>query len=74
MSKWIEKIKHNHGLMMIICCLVPLALLFAAVKYFGLSRSYLFLFILLLCPVMHYFIMKDMHKKSSEKKEDGKCH
>ncbi len=74
MSKWTEKIKHNHGLLMIICCLVPLALLFAAVKYFGFSRSYLFWFILLLCPAMHYFMMKDMRKKSSEKKEAGKCH
>ncbi len=68
----IQKIRHNHSLMMLICCGVPLLLLVVAIYIFGLSKSYLFWFILLLCPIMHYFMMKDMHKKHS-KKED-KCH
>ncbi len=61
----IQKIRHNHGLMMIICCALPLILLIGAVYVFGLSNRYLFWFILLLCPLMHYFMMKDMHKKHS---------
>ncbi len=68
----IKKLRHNYALMMVICCGVPLLLLLGAIYFFGLSRSYLFWFILLLCPIMHYFMMKDMHKKhSTETKEKG---
>ena len=61
--------KHNHGLMMLLCCVVPLVLLIIAINFFGLSRSYLTWFILLLCPIMHFFMMRDMHKKGKDK-----CH
>jgi len=64
-----KEIKHNHGLMMLICCIVPLILLIIAINFFGLSRSYLTWFILLLCPIMHFFMMRDMHKKGKDK-----CH
>ncbi len=70
----IEKIRHNHTLMMVVCCGIPLLLLIGAVYFFGLSRSYLFWFILLLCPLLHYFMMKDMHKKHSKSKNKDKCH
>ncbi|MBI1972859.1 DUF2933 domain-containing protein [Candidatus Woesearchaeota archaeon] len=53
---------------MVLCCVVPLVLLIVAVSFFGLSKSYLFWFILLLCPLMHYFMMKDMH---GEHKDHG---
>lgn len=68
----IKKLKHNHALMMLVCCGVPLLLLLGAVYFFGLSRSYLFWFVLLLCPLMHYFMMKDMR---GDKKDEGdkKC-
>jgi len=69
-----KSIRENHGLMMAVCCGVPLILLAIAVYFLGLSRSYLFWFIILLCPLMHYLMMMDMHKKSSSGKEDGKCH
>lgn len=85
--KWIEKLKHNHGLMMALCCGVPLILLLVAVSYFGLSRSYLTWFIFLLCPIMHIFMMRGMHKghkeeasddeedsREPDKKEKGGCH
>lgn len=75
MSSWIGKIKHNHVLMMVICCLIPLVLLFAAVKYFGLGGSYLFWAVLLLCLLSHYFMMKHMHKDGEKNKEKrGSCH
>lgn len=70
----LDKLRQNHALMMVICCSLPLILLVAAVYFFGLGESYLFWAILLLCPIMHYFMMKDMHKKTSDKKEDNKCH
>jgi len=74
MAKWIEKIKNNHGLMMIACCMAPLALVFAAVYFFGLSKSYLYWTVLLLCPITHYFMMKNMHKEHEDKKGKGDCH
>ncbi len=69
----IRKIRHNHGLMMIICCGLPLLLLIGAVYFFGLSKSYLYWFILLLCPLMHYLMMKYMHGDKKDG-EDKKCH
>lgn len=72
MNDWIEKIKKNHGLMMGVCCILPIAILFVAVKYFDLNRSYLFWGVLLLCPVLHYFMMKDMHKGKGDKKEKNR--
>lgn len=62
-----EKIRHNHWLMMILCCAIPIILFIVAIYIFGLSKSYLFLLILLLCPVLHYFIMKDLHKKHTRR-------
>lgn len=52
----------KHLLMMVVCCAIPLLLIGAAVYFFGLSKSYLYWSILLLCPLMHLFMMKDMHK------------
>ncbi len=73
MKNWIGKIKHNHGLLMLICCGIPLLLLVGARTIFGLSKNYLLWFIFLLCPILHYFMMKDMHNKNS--KDSGKkCH
>ena len=70
----IDKIKKNHGLMMLVCCIAPLALVVAAVYFFGLSKRYLTWAILLLCPITHFFMMKDMHKGHEGKKEKGGCH
>ena len=79
-KKALDSLKHNHFLMMILCCALPLLLLLGAVYFFGLSKSYLYWFMLLLCPLMHFFMMKDMHgrsksKEKSEKSKNGeKCH
>ena len=59
----LNKISKNNWLMMIICCAIPLILLAISVYVFGLDNKYIFWFILLLCPILHYFMMKDMHKK-----------
>jgi len=73
MKDLIKKFRQNHSLMMLICCGVPLLLLIISIYFFGLSKNYLLWLILLLCPIMHYFMMKDMHKKHSKKDMD-KCH
>lgn len=66
--------KHNHSIMMMVCCVMPLVLLIIAINFFGLSKSYLYWLIILLCPIMHFFMMKGMHKKHSIKEGNGKCH
>ncbi len=71
-KSWTQRIKQNHFLMMVLCCIIPLAVLLIAVNYFGLSRSYLFWFVLLLCPVTHYFMMKVMHKQAEDTKAADK--
>jgi Flp pilus assembly protein TadB len=77
MSNLHNKIRHNHLLMMVVCCIIPLALLYIAVYSFGISRSYLYWLIILLCPLMHVWMMRDMHKKGSHKdnkRSEGSCH
>lgn len=74
-----NKVRHNHGLMMMLCCIVPLLLVISAVYFFGFSKSYLYWFLILLCPLMHFWMMKDMHKhdKGQNKEHDkdkGGCH
>ncbi len=64
-----HRVKNNHLLLMVVCCLAPLFLLLGAVYFLGLSRSYLFWFVLLLCPLTHYFMMKHMHNGKKEGKE-----
>ncbi len=75
-GRFIEKIKNNNILMLSICCGAPLMVLLAAIYFFGLSRTYLIWFMLLLCPLMHYLMMKDAHKDSESRHKKGKrgCH
>ena len=74
--------------MMIICCGAPL-IIAGALFYFGF-KTYAIFAVMLLCPVLHYFMMRDMHGKhgnkneekdgerneseNKEKGEDKKCH
>ncbi len=62
MKNIFNKIRHNHWLMMIICCAIPLIILFIVISFFDLNDSYWIWGIILLCPIIHYFMMKDMHK------------
>ncbi len=69
-SERIKKVWHNHSLMMVICCAVPLVLI-AGLYFLGFS-NYAFWLVLLLCPIMHLFMMKDMgHSKHSNQQTDG---
>ncbi|MBE0481590.1 MAG: hypothetical protein IBX68_11510 [Dehalococcoidia bacterium] len=48
-------------LIMILCCLIPLAIL-GILWAIGVSGSYLILGVLLLCPLLHIVMIRDMHK------------
>lgn len=85
---WQDKLKNNHGLIMVLCCAIPVVVVVVGTYYFGWQqRSYLVWLFLLLCPLMHYWMMKEMHgkeknsedkssaeKQSSEKEKRPSCH
>jgi hypothetical protein len=50
----------KHWLMML-GCIAVMAIPFVGVRWFGWQGSYLWLLILL-CPLVHYFMMKDCDK------------
>lgn len=65
----IEKLKKHHHLLMLIGCLLPLALI-AAGSFLGWSRSAFLWIFLLLCPLTHFWMMKEMHKPAEQGKTD----
>lgn len=58
MSLW-TKLKQNHLLMIVLCCILPLAIILLAIQYFSLSRNYAWWAVLLLCPLTHYFMHRN---------------
>jgi putative Mn2+ efflux pump MntP len=61
----INKIKHNHYLLMVLCCTLPI-LGFFILPLLGFSDSVAYYALFLLCPIGHIYMMKGMHKKSCE--------
>ena len=56
-----NKLSKNHGLLMVLCCLVPIfAIGFFAL--FGINQKSLFIVLALACPLGHIFLMKGHHK------------
>lgn len=53
----------KHGLLMILCCMIPLALALT-LKYlgYGTVASYL---VILLCPLMHFLMMRQRPNKET---------
>jgi hypothetical protein len=49
----------RHTLMMVLCCVIPLVIL-GVLWLAGVSQNVLSVGILLLCPIMHLVIMKNM--------------
>ncbi len=62
---------YSHTLMMILCCLIPLVLL-GVLWFAGVPQNILFFGIILLCPIMHLVMMKNMKQctQNIESKED----
>ncbi|AOT69187.1 hypothetical protein [Geosporobacter ferrireducens] len=59
----------KHGLMMILCCMLPI-LVIAALPLLGLGGGRLSSFAFLLCPLMHIGMMFMMRKSG----HGGSCH
>jgi hypothetical protein len=61
---------HRHTLMMVLCCLIPLVIL-GILWVVGVSQNILSFGILLLCPIMHFVMMKNMeHGHDIENKKE----
>jgi beta-lactamase regulating signal transducer with metallopeptidase domain len=58
-----QKIKQNHWLMTVICCLAPLILIIGLLSLFKGRSDYWLWLMILLCPLMHIFMMRG-HKHS----------
>lgn len=60
----IRKLFKNHTLLMVICCLIPVAALgiFLAFGFTGRTLTFL---LILLCPLSHIFLMKG-HSKNKK--------
>ncbi len=50
----------KHTLIMVLCCLIPLVIL-GVLWAIGVSGSYLLFGVILLCPLLHIFMMRGMH-------------
>jgi hypothetical protein len=70
--------KKKHVLLMLLCCAIPLGLLFF-LSLTGKAGSWGFYALFLLCPLMHVFLMP--HRKNEKTNEikvssqdNGRCH
>ena len=50
----------KHMLMMVLCCAIPLVAV-AVLWYMGLGGKYLIYVVMLLCPLLHFVMMRGMH-------------
>jgi len=64
---WLEKIKKNHALMMILCCGIPLVGIMA-LSSLGILGSWGYYALILLCPLGHIFMMRGMHSGHADAK------
>jgi hypothetical protein len=49
----------NHLLIMAVSCLIPLGLLYTTVNVFNADMNSLFVFFVLLCPLLHFLMMRN---------------
>jgi len=77
LKKFWQNIKQNHLLLMILCCLIPIVLIIGFFSLFkGNSDCWIWL-IILLCPLMHFWLMRGHGEKGGKikhKKKGGSCH
>lgn len=66
-----QKGMSKHTLIMLLCCLIPLAIL-GVLWAIGVSASYLIFGVLLLCPLLHMLMMRGGHKEGGE--DSGHVH
>lgn len=69
-----RSISGKHGVIMLLCCLVPLAAIFM-VSVLGISLSSLgTTALVLLCPLMHLFMMRGMGGHNHGSQGQSSCH
>jgi len=56
-----NKIFKNHGLLMVLGCLVPIFAI-GLFALFGVSQKSLFILLVLACPLGHFFLMRGHEK------------
>ncbi|MEK7653645.1 MAG: DUF2933 domain-containing protein, partial [Patescibacteria group bacterium] len=66
-----QKLKQNHLLLMILCCLAPLILIAGVILLFGADKNYWFWLIILLCPLLHILMMRGYKHGEAGGKESG---
>ena len=54
--------KQKHLLLMALCCLAPIALVIGFLAFFKGGSSYWVWLIILLCPVLHFWMMRQHNK------------
>ena len=66
----LESIRHNHALLMILGCIVPIALVLV-LSWTGIIGSSAYFLLILLCPLMHVLMHKGLSYAPS-KPDDNK--
>ena len=66
----LKSIRHNHALLMILGCIVPIALVLG-LSWTGIIGSSAYFLLILLCPLMHVLMHKGLHSAPS-KPDDNK--
>jgi hypothetical protein len=66
--------KKNHLLLMLLCCLVPLAGIAAIALFRVPASSVLYFGLVLLCPLMHVVMMATMRHKHAPEAGAPSCH
>ncbi len=62
----------SRGFWMIVCCLVPVVLI-AVLAYSGVSlKGFGILAVFLLCPLIHFFMMRRGHHGHGDEMDGGK--
>lgn len=64
-----QKIKKNRLLLMVLCCVVPIVLVIGLLALFGKVGNYWIWLVILLCPILHFWMMKE-HKHDGNHKHD----
>ena len=64
-----KKFLQKHTWIMLICCLVPLFGIIA-LSSLGIIGSWGFWALILLCPILHLFMMKVIYREKEERRTD----
>lgn len=63
--------KTKHMLLMILCCAIPLALIFVLPRLNVSIGGLGFFLIVLLCPLMHFLLMRGVHGNHAGHRSDA---